>query len=219
MNTKKCTKCKDVKALTEFHKRTNRKSGYRSECKDCAKLRRKAYYLANRERLKAYTAQYINDNPTKYNATITKYRKNNKEVIKQRERLYRTSNAKYENFKDKLTSDEDLKLSSDGVSLEVKCRYCGKYFIPTNLQIKKRISALNGSTCGEHSLYCSNGCKKACPVFNQTKYPKGFKKATSREVRSELRKLVLERDNWCCQKCGKTIDDAQLHCHHILPIN
>jgi 5-methylcytosine-specific restriction endonuclease McrA len=31
--------------------------------------------------------------------------------------------------------------------------------------------------------------------------------------------LVLERDKWKCQKCGKTTDEVELHCHHILPIN
>ena len=44
------------------------------------------------------------------------------------------------------------------------------------------------------------------------KYPKGFKKSTSREVQPDLRKMVLARDNWECQMCGS---DEELHCHHI----
>jgi 5-methylcytosine-specific restriction endonuclease McrA len=114
--------------------------------------------------------------------------------------------------------DESPRLSEDGISIEVKCRYCGMYFLPTNQQISDRIKSLE-SNVSENSLYCSKYCKQACPIFGRVKYPKGFKKATSREVQPELRQLVLERDKWTCQKCGKTTDETELHCHHILPIN
>lgn len=56
------------------------------------------------------------------------------------------------------------------------------------------------------------------PFLWTEKYPKGYKTATSREVDPILRKMVLGRDNWTCQKCGATIDDDELHCHHILPV-
>jgi 5-methylcytosine-specific restriction endonuclease McrA len=36
-----------------------------------------------------------------------------------------------------------------------------------------------------------------------------------REVQNELRQMVLERDNYTCQKCGST---ENLQCHHILPV-
>lgn len=137
-----------------------------------------------------------------------KYRENNKEYYK--------SNAKYETYKDKLTIDESSKVSKDGISLEVKCRYCGKYFIPTNTQVRNRIGALNGTMNGDMSLYCSDGCKSECPIYNQIKWPKGFKQVTSREVQPELRQMVLLRDNYTCQECGAT---DTLHCHHIYPLN
>lgn len=48
---KACTKCGEIKPLTEYHKRAGRKSGYKSECKECANTRhkvwRKEYGLAN----------------------------------------------------------------------------------------------------------------------------------------------------------------------------
>ena len=75
---------------------------------------------------------------------------------------------------------------------------------------------------GEANLYCSEGCKRSCPTFGQKLYPKDFKQNSSREVQPELRKMVLERDNWTCQKCGKSKEDfpeLELHCHHIFPLN
>ena len=96
--------------------------------------------------------------------------------------------------------------------LEIKCAYCGKWYIPTISAIANRIQALKGNYRGEQRLYCSTQCKKECPIYRKIKYPKGFKPATSREVQPELRQLCFERDNWTCQKCGSK---ESLHCHHI----
>lgn len=41
MDTKKCSKCNEVKPITEFHKRSDTKSGYKSRCKTCRAVSRK----------------------------------------------------------------------------------------------------------------------------------------------------------------------------------
>ena len=115
-------------------------------------------------------------------------------------------------------ADKTIFIYKDGLKLlQVKCTYCGKWFIPTIINVRARIAALNKDTsmrtCGEGRFYCSDGCKKSCPTFGQHKYPKEFKPATSREVQPELRQMVFERDDWTCQRCGET--EAELHCHHI----
>jgi hypothetical protein len=78
---------------------------------------------------------------------------------------YRQLNAKYEIYKDQLTIDEDPRLAENDISIEVKCKNCKEYFIPTNQQVSSRIQSLNGTQLGEHSLYCSEECKQACPVY------------------------------------------------------
>jgi hypothetical protein len=100
----------------------------------------------------------------------------------------------------------------DNNILEVKCIYCDRWFIPSRISVQNKISAINGKASGEHNLYCSIKCKKACPTYKQKIYPKDFKINTSREVQPELRKLVLKRDNYTCQKCDAT--NVELHCHH-----
>lgn len=102
-----------------------------------------------------------------------------------------------------------------------KCTYCGQWFKPTRKEVTKRLAFIKGQRSCEGRLYCSSGCKKACPIYQQQLYPRGFKNSTSREVQVELRQMVLERDNWTCQYkgCEKTVEDTELHCHHIEPIS
>ena len=99
--------------------------------------------------------------------------------------------------------------------LEVKCVYCGKWHQPNLISVKNKISSIKGTQSGELNLYCSDNCKKDCPTYGKHLYPKGFKQGTSREVQPQLRKLVLARDGYKCVRCGKGIDEVQLHCHHL----
>jgi len=100
----------------------------------------------------------------------------------------------------------------DNNVLEVKCMYCDRWYIPTISSVWNKIRCINGKGHGESNLYCSIECKQACPTYGQVLYPKGYKTNTSREVQPALRKLVLKRDNYTCQKCSAT--DVELHCHH-----
>lgn len=241
---KVCTKCGEEKGFEDFYKNKYGKYGLESQCIACKKLyssaRRqykreydKKYRKNNKERISNYFKDYYEQNKEKlldyrknYNTLNKKaiakrtkeYRAKNMHTLKTNKKYYYNESAKYETYKDKLTVDELPKLANNGTSLEVKCRYCGKYFKPTNQQVSDRIKALTNGV-SENSLYCSMGCKKACPIFGQQKYPKGFKQATSREVQPELRQLVFERDDYTCKMCGNTKKVVEIHCHHILPLN
>lgn len=124
----------------------------------------------------------------------------------------------YEACKDTLGLYEDIRKQEGTEILEAKCVYCGCWFAPTYNAIRSRLRAINNLNCGEQRLYCSENCKLACPTYRRRTYPKGFKHTTSREVSTYLRQIVLERDNWTCQICGKTIKEAQLHVHHMDPV-
>jgi hypothetical protein len=262
-----CTKCKELKDLSEFYKRKNSINDYRKECKECILIKRKQYQIDNKEKItkrkrqyqisnkesiakkakqynidnkekiakqrkqyyddntekftlvrkkrKAQMDQYYQDNKERIAIRDKQYRINNKEEISIRSKQRNNINATYEVFKDKLTTDEAPRLAKNGTSLEVKCRYCGKYFIPYMAQTYRRIQSLLGQVLGEQSLYCSDHCKQACPIYKKVLYPKGFKPASSREVNPLVRQMCFERDNWRCQICGATQKEAPLHCHHI----
>ena len=107
--------------------------------------------------------------------------------------------------------------------LEVTCAKCKEWFLPTYIEVRNRIN--NGiKNNGGSNLYCSEECKNSCPtysksyisiikqdLFNHT----GILPDMSRELQPELRKLVLERDNYQCTYCAET---TNLHCHHIDPV-
>ena len=105
---------------------------------------------------------------------------------------------------------EDLTL------LGVHCTYCNKIFTPTRLEVKNRLLAINTIDNGECRFYCSQSCKQACPIYYQSKTPGSFVPTESREMQPQFRKIVLERDDWTCQKCGTK--DSELHAHHIDPV-
>jgi len=208
---KKCSKCGKTKNIKFFSACKCNKDGLQYYCKLCRKKYRDVNKVTILDKQKKH--YYKNrDNILKHNRA---YRADNRKRVRELNKEYCESIALYSAYKDKLTVDESPRCASDAVSLEVKCRYCGNYFYPLTKEVNIRVRALNGTMEGECSLYCSDNCKESCPIYNKKLYPKGFKKASSREVDPLLRQMCFERDNWECQICGKSTDVVQLHCHHI----
>lgn len=129
---------------------------------------------------------------------------------------YNTKNlVLYDKFAHSIDFAEEVRRDpKDENVLQVRCAYCGRWFTPNLSRIGARMAALNWNMKdnNEGRLYCSDACKQECPIFRQVGFPKGYKKATSRETQPELRQLVLKRDNYECQKCGAI---EPLHCHHM----
>ena len=101
--------------------------------------------------------------------------------------------------------------------LEVKCTYCGKWFVPKISVVRSRVSALNGRASGEQRFYCSQECKDACPIYGAILYPKGFIKTeelpyTTNDLHVWSQE-VLERAEHKCEICGEPAE----HAHHIIP--
>jgi hypothetical protein len=200
-----CSKCKHWLSLVNFYKDKYTLDRFRGHCKNCCRQ----YRIENKEQRK----QYYQKNKKQ----VKQYNISNTEKIREYDKQYRNTYALYKTYNKQLQQYENIRKCPENTKLlEVKCSYCGKWYKPANSQVRDRIRAFNGQLRGECRFYCSENCKQACPIYNQSKYPKGFKQATSREVVPLLRQLVLERDNYACQKCGATTETAQLHVHHIL---
>jgi len=125
----------------------------------------------------------------------------------------------YDTYAERLSIAESVHaVYVDGFKmLGVECAYCGKVFVPGRESVLSRLRSLDGKSSGECRFYCSNQCKRECPIYGRRKHLKGHKFYRSREVQPELRRLVFARDLWTCQSCKA--QDVPLHCHHIDPVN
>jgi len=96
--------------------------------------------------------------------------------------------------------------------LQVRCANCKKWYTPTRTSVENRLRSINGTTTSENHFYCSVKCKKSCSIFNQKKYPKGFRlNENERPDQHDWSEMVKERDGYKCTKCGST---ENLIAHH-----
>jgi len=97
-----CTKCNQLKPLTEFHKATKELLGVMAQCKSCRKAYAAAYNLANqdqvnarnktyaalnKERVRKISSDWQKLNPSRAKEAQARYRLRHKEELKARRKL------------------------------------------------------------------------------------------------------------------------------------
>ncbi len=82
---KKCSKCGEIKDLSEFNKRTKSYDGLTSACRDCLKIINKPYRIANADKAREASKVWRLANPSK------RKEQNRGWYIKNREKARRTS--------------------------------------------------------------------------------------------------------------------------------
>lgn len=105
--------------------------------------------------------------------------------------------------------------------IEVQCKLCKKWFVPTKIQLQERIRALCYGSEGQY-MYCSDKCKNTCPLYrlNPTQYlakdtELPYTASEYQIWRNEVfrrQKIIYEKN--CCEKCESEKD---LHVHHEKP--
>jgi len=118
-----CSKCKEEKEYSEFGMRNDSNDGYRNQCKVCCKEKQKEYYskpdkkehkielskqyyLENKEDIKKKQSEYYSKNKN----IKDKYIKNNKDKIKEYQKIWSENNKEYisEQRKDYYTRNKDI---------------------------------------------------------------------------------------------------------------
>lgn len=77
MENKKCSSCKKIKKYEEFYKKKAAKDGYQYSCKKCIDVKQK---------------ERNQKNPEKSRLCLKRWRKNNKEYVRDRDKKYRENN-------------------------------------------------------------------------------------------------------------------------------
>jgi len=89
---KSCSKCKEVKPLSEFHKSGN---GFKSRCKSCIKEDSHNRYTNNKEHIGKVNKYYVINNRDKVNSIAREYYKNNREKCLSRTLKWQAKNKEY----------------------------------------------------------------------------------------------------------------------------
>ena len=63
MENKRCTKCGEVKELSEFNKRKGAKDGFYGHCKACKKIYSEKWYKGNTEKHRVAVAKWAKRKP------------------------------------------------------------------------------------------------------------------------------------------------------------
>lgn len=95
MSTKRCTLCGVVQSLTEFVRKAQSADGLDSWCKACKSERNRAWYAANRERVKERTRAWAKANRRRKAEADRAWRTANRERRKETQRAWLEANPEY----------------------------------------------------------------------------------------------------------------------------
>ena len=220
---KKCTKCGVLKDEKEFIddkgqvvKMCRRCREYNKEYRERNKEYYKEYCERNKDRIKERKKEQDKEryerNKDRIKEQCKEYRERNKAYYKEYNKEYRKSSAKYETYVHKLTVEESPVQGVDG-GLLVKCAKCKTYYTPTNLEVRNRVSALEGKRSGECRLYCSQECKDSCEIYWVKNDP--YAEHAQFERDPQWARRIKKAAKYMCERCGSK---ENLEAHHEIPV-
>jgi hypothetical protein len=149
---KRCKKCGELKPLTEFHRATGMADGHRSECKECHRVRMRAWYQANRERAIAEVKRWQQENKDQLHAYRKQYRQRRK--MEERDAYLRRTFGIFQ-------ADYEELLARQGGG----CAICGKRpgkiactSITTTARARSVASCVSGATTHSASSATTSTC-------------------------------------------------------------
>ena len=89
MDLKRCTKCAEVKPLSEFYAMCGMRDGHRNDCKECSRAAKRARTAVDPEANRARARQWAADNPERRAAYQAEYRNRPERKRDMRDRYYR----------------------------------------------------------------------------------------------------------------------------------
>jgi len=144
METKQCTKCKEIKSLNEFYKDKYKKDGHTCGCIYCEKLTKLISYQKHKDKRQKY---YL-DNRDKRIQQVKIWSENNKDKVKNNGKRWREQN--YFKYREKINN---WRINNPDRIKEYGKRYRSKYESRDKLNnnIARKINcSLRGNKKGHH---------------------------------------------------------------------
>ena len=82
---KTCSKCGELKTLSEFNRDKSRLDGREYVCRQCKKSRAAEYISKNKKRIKRYSVEWYAQNKERVKDYGARYRKENKNIVAEKD--------------------------------------------------------------------------------------------------------------------------------------
>jgi len=89
---KSCTRCKEIKPFTSFHRSKKIKDGHVSHCKECVSASHKQYYSKNKESVKKKRMLDYYGNRTEHSKRVRQWKRDNTEKVMGYDAAYKKRN-------------------------------------------------------------------------------------------------------------------------------
>ena len=114
------------------------------------------WYEDNKDRLLENCRKNYEENRDDFLKKAAEYREKNREILRERNKESARKLARFKIYGERLAPYEEVQRDPENEELlQVKCKYDGRWFNPTNLQVRHRLDVINGKSNGEHNFYCS----------------------------------------------------------------
>lgn len=128
MDSKVCTKCGVVKPLSEYWGDSRIKNRKAAECKDCARVRKFAWYQDNKQRCNEKSRQWYKANHEHISQQGKEYRESHKDEIKGKKKL------EYQQNKEKI---KERSRQNYYANQEQKREYVKQYYLNNRDKVRK----------------------------------------------------------------------------------
>lgn len=159
---KQCTKCNEVKELTEFHKAKACKGGYHTICRSCSSAYAKQYREKNKELVKRRKSEYYQKNRDEIKEKSRKNYQENREDRRKKQNIYREKN------KDKINKVDRAwqKANRKKINKHKRDRYANDPAYRTLRLLSKRLyKVLSGNPKRESTMELI-GCDRDHLIFH-----------------------------------------------------
>ena len=215
METKKCSKCGEEKALSEFGRHRYCKNGINPQCKKCNRINALKYAKENKHKVILSKKEYYKSNKQKIRENQVLYeQKNRKQILEYKRKWYKENKDRvlkenkefYSNNKEEINKKRRHKYKK--AILKAKgCKGCKVVFTP-NISNKQ--------------IYCAS-CRKERLNARVLKR-KALKRSSINKGLLFTAKDIFKRDKWTCKICGVKVQKKHIHksnaaeMDHIIPV-